>query len=58
MGERRFRQYTHQNPLGHIHEEDTPYLGEAKEPAKPAPSGQVRNASKMENSGDMRLGKE
>jgi hypothetical protein len=55
MDEKKFRTYSHQNPAGHRHEEDTPYLGNANKPAKPAPSGEVRNASDMENSGDMRL---
>ncbi|GEN32655.1 hypothetical protein [Aneurinibacillus danicus] len=57
MGENRFRRYSHQKPLGHRHVEDTPYLGDADKPAKPSPSVEVRNASEMENAGDMRLGK-
>lgn len=57
MGENKFRQYRHQNPEGHRHVEETPYLGKANEPAKPSPSGEARNASEMENAGDMRLSK-
>ncbi|GED14621.1 hypothetical protein [Aneurinibacillus migulanus] len=58
MGENKFRRYGHQEPMGHRHVEDTPYMGKAKIPAKPSPSGEVQNISKMENAGDMRLSKE